>query len=54
MTENTASTPEISDPNDIAALQALSGATFGPGSAITLPSGLTLTPEQVRELAADS
>lgn len=52
MPENSSDTPEITDPNDIALLKALRTAT-GNGH-VTLPSGLTLTPEQLRELTADS
>ncbi len=52
MTENSSGSPDITDPNDLALLKALRTATFsGP---VTLPSGLTLTPEQLRELTADS
>ncbi|MFV8142018.1 hypothetical protein ACNQR7_31015 [Mycolicibacterium senegalense] len=54
MTDNNAGTPDITDPNDIAMLKAISGATFGPDSTVTLPSGRVLTPQQVRELTADS
>lgn len=53
MNENASAAPEISDPNDIAFLQTLRGATFGPDSTVTLPSGRVLTAHQIRELAAD-
>jgi len=52
MTENSNGAPDITDPNDLALLRALRTASVsGP---VTLPSGLTLTPEQLRELTADS
>lgn len=51
MTENTSGAPEITDPNDLAFLKILRTASFGGN--VTLPSGLTLTPEQMRELTAD-
>ncbi|WP_260972887.1 hypothetical protein [Mycolicibacterium llatzerense] len=52
MNDNSTGAPEITDPNDLALLKALRTATFG--GPVTLPSGLTLTPEQIRELTADS
>lgn len=52
MSENTSSTPDITDPNDLAFLKMMRTASFGAN--VTLPSGLTLTPEQMRELTADS
>ncbi|MCX8559101.1 hypothetical protein OS121_29085 [Mycolicibacterium mucogenicum] len=52
MTNNTTGAPDITDPNDLAFLAAMRTATFGGN--VTLPSGLTLTPEQIRELTADS
>lgn len=52
--ENPDTTTEITDPNDMALLQALRGATFGPDSTVTLPSGRVLNAQQVRELTANS
>lgn len=52
MTENSRDAPVITDPNDLAFLKMMSTACFG--GEVTLPSGVTLTPEQLRELTADS
>ncbi|BCI84724.1 hypothetical protein MTY66_63490 (plasmid) [Mycolicibacterium sp. TY66] len=52
MTENSSGAPDITDPNDLAFLKMMRIASFGGN--VTLPSGLTLTPEQMRELTADS
>lgn len=52
MTDNTNGAPDITGPNDLAFLEMMRAATFGGN--VTLPSGLTLTPEQIRELTADS
>lgn len=52
MTDTASGTPEITDPNDLAFLKIMRTASFGGN--VTLPSGLTLTPEQMRELTADS
>jgi len=52
MTDNAHGAPDITDPNDLAFLAMMRIATFGGN--VTLPSGLTLTPEQLRELTADS
>lgn len=52
MTDNSTGAPDITDPNDLAFLKMVRTATFGGN--VTLPSGLTLTPEQLRELTTDS
>jgi len=52
MTDNATGATDVTDPNDLAFLASMRTATFGGN--VTLPCALTLTPEQLRELTADS